>query len=104
MTSRARRPHGDDSQWDVRVNLDGSVQQEVRRDQLPGAEAFEQEGQHLWVVLTAHRVDPAVIVAGEDVHLDNENLMDISAPACFLCATFYTPEQEHTVCPGWRDA
>jgi hypothetical protein len=78
------------------------VEQLVDRTQLPGMGDAAPPNEHLWIVLSAHRINPAAALAGEQIHLDNENLMDISPPCCFRCSALCTPEVTGTRCPGWK--
>ena len=61
------------------------------------------EGFHLWVVTAAWRIiDPEKAIKG-GMHLDMENLLDVSMPACFKCEQPYDGELASTRCRGSID-
>jgi hypothetical protein len=57
-------------------------------------------GQHLFIVAVAFRTpDPAKFMAGDGYLLDQENLLQMSLPGCYVCEQEWTPELG-SWCPG----
>jgi hypothetical protein len=54
-------------------------------------------GEHLWVVVSAHRVVP---VDGGTYELDLENLLSVDGPGCFKCEEPYTEAVAARPCTG----
>lgn len=63
-------------------------------------------GEHLWIVITAHRVGDDMIRRlnrGEDPGtglLDHENLLTFEGPGCFKCEQPYSRYLAHRKCTG----
>jgi hypothetical protein len=55
------------------------------------------QGEHLWVVVSAHRVVP---VDGGSYELDHENLLSVDGPGCFKCELPYSAEVAARFCNG----
>lgn len=58
-------------------------------------------GEHLWMVNTTYRVDPAQWT--DPTHtpiLDLENLLLVSPPGCWHCEQLYTPQLAKRRCRG----
>jgi hypothetical protein len=76
-----------------------SVRVDEFADRLP---AFDpRTGDHLWIVSTTYRVDPAQWA--DPTHtpiLDTENLLLVSPPGCWHCEQLYTPQLAKRRCRG----
>lgn len=66
-------------------------------------------GEHLWTLLTMHRVSDDMIrrlnngeTPGPEL-LDHENLLTLEGPGCFKCEQPYTPYLAHRKCTGSMD-
>lgn len=63
-------------------------------------------GEHLWTILTMHRVSDDMIRRlnrGEDPGiglLDHENLLTLEGPGCFKCEQPYSRYLAHRKCTG----
>lgn len=60
-------------------------------------------GNHLWIVTTAHQVDPAQWRSNDltvTPMLDHENLLSVAGPGCFHCEQHYTPLLATRRCKG----
>lgn len=58
-------------------------------------------GEHLWIVGTTYRVNPAEWF--DPTHtpmLDRENLLLVSPPGCWHCEQIYTPQLAKRRCRG----
>lgn len=66
-------------------------------------------GEHLWTILTMHRVSDDTIRRlnrGEDPDiglLDHENLLTLEGPGCFKCEQPYSRYIAHRKCTGTLD-
>jgi hypothetical protein len=57
-------------------------------------------GEHLWISVTVHRVDPERMrTPGHTTYLDSENLLQAGAVGCFVCELPYARAKDR-VCPG----
>lgn len=68
----------------------------IGRDPEVGVPAEE----HIWTVIGFWRVDPGKVYAGDESHLDTENLLTIEGPGCFRCEQPYRPALADLPCPG----
>lgn len=60
-------------------------------------------GEHLWIVTTAHRVDPEQWRSGDPTAtpmLDHENLLSVAGPGCYYCEQYYSPLLATRRCRG----
>ncbi|WP_143661810.1 hypothetical protein [Streptomyces glaucescens] len=66
-------------------------------------------GEHLWTILTMHRVSDDMIRRlnrGEEPGpelLDHENLLTLEGPGCFKCEQPYSRRLAHRKCTGTLD-
>lgn len=75
------------------VKVDGWV------DRIP--EFDPRSGDHLWVIVTAHRIDPKKMQ--DPTHtpfLDTESLLNVSGPGCYYCEQEFTPLIASRRCRG----
>jgi len=72
------------------------------RSQVDRVPPFDRRsGNHLWIITTAYRVDPATWV--DPAHtpiLDAENLLILAGPGCYYCEQPYTPRLAQRRCTG----
>ncbi len=80
----------------VEMRLDGP-QLDMKYGANPAANA--KPGEHVWMVLMMHRVNPDTWFDGEQ-HIDMESLMNIHGPGCYLCEAVYSAEVAAAPCPG----
>lgn len=60
-----------------------------------------RSGEHLWIVTTAHKVNPAVWTeASHTPMLDRETLLSVAGPGCYYCEKVYTPLLATRRCTG----
>jgi len=59
-----------------------------------------RSGDHIWLIITAYRVDPARWTPGHSPHLDTENLVSIVGPGCYYCERPYSERLARRRCPG----
>jgi hypothetical protein len=62
-----------------------------------------RSGDHLWVITTAFRVDPARWSSPDPTvtpMLDHENLLSVAGPGCFYCEQVYTSLLATRRCKG----
>lgn len=57
------------------------------------------KGEHLWIITGMWRVNP-LRVAGQQVHLDMENLLNLDGPGCLWCEEHWRPGMESVPCKG----
>jgi hypothetical protein len=68
-------------------------------DRIP--EFDSRTGDHLWIVITSYRVNPALM--SDPTHtpmLDTENLVSVTGPGCFYCEQPYSPRLGSRRCKG----
>lgn len=76
------------------------VKQKVELNRLPGTDIHYTPGEHLWIVAGCWKVNPATFRADQDIHLDVENLLEISGPGCFVCEQNWSWVIASKPCPG----
>lgn len=76
------------------------IKQQVPSSKLPGTDIEITPGEHLWVVAAAWRVNPATFKAGDEMHLDTENLLHISGVGCYVCEREWSWPVASKPCPG----
>lgn len=60
-----------------------------------------RSGDHLWIVVSCYRVDPAGFTDPTRAPvLDTENLLTVQGPACYHCEEAYTPLLAKRRCKG----
>ncbi|MFF3643415.1 hypothetical protein [Streptomyces sp. NPDC002564] len=63
-------------------------------------------GEHLWTILTMHRVSHDMIqrlnngIPLNPEHLDHENLLTVEGPGCFKCEQPHSRYLAHRKCTG----
>ncbi|MEV4093827.1 hypothetical protein [Streptosporangium saharense] len=69
-------------------------------ERLEAAMLALKPGEHLWICMTVHRVDPVRMADPEHVaHLDIENLLMTGAISCYVCEDPYALAKNRP-CPG----
>ena len=64
-----------------------------------------RSGDHLWIVVTSYRVNPAQFTSpdpGVTPLLDHESLLAVAGPACYYCEQAYTSSLARRRCRGDR--
>jgi hypothetical protein len=57
-------------------------------------------GEHLWVMMTAHRVVNPERLGKEKYYFDMENIITVEGPGCYKCEESYSPEIASKKCTG----
>ncbi|MGH3680590.1 MAG: hypothetical protein ACRDT2_10135 [Natronosporangium sp.] len=76
------------------------VQYEAPPDLNRVPEFDQRAGDHYWIVPVAFKTDPATWRAGEQVHLDAENLVAVSGAGCYYCERPYSQREATRRCKG----
>jgi hypothetical protein len=62
--------------------------------------AHKRTGSHLWIVGVLHEVDPAGWRPGVQPKLDQDNIISVNGPGCYICERPWSEREGHRRCPG----
>ncbi len=89
-------PAGPERRW---VDTGHTERVDNLSDRLP--EFDPRTGEHLWIVTTVYRVNPAQWTdPARTPVLDHENLLSVMGPMCWHCEQPYTPGLAKRRCRG----